>query len=102
MGIFATRSPARPNPICLTTVRLVKRKANVLKVEGLDALDGSPLLDIKPYTPSYEAADEVKLADWMMQLHKEFAEDPFPRADCEAMLPTAPKAGSTSHTASGT
>jgi tRNA-Thr(GGU) m(6)t(6)A37 methyltransferase TsaA len=72
-GIFATCSPARPNPICVTTVRLLERKANVLKVEGLDAVDGSPLIDIKPYIPSYYAAGEVKIADWMMQIEREIA-----------------------------
>ena len=46
-GIFATRSPARPNPIGATTVRVVQRKGNTFIVEGLDALDGSPIVDIK-------------------------------------------------------
>jgi len=47
-GIFALRSPMRPNPIGLTKVRLVKRKGNTLIVEGLDALDETPVIDIKP------------------------------------------------------
>jgi tRNA (adenine37-N6)-methyltransferase len=47
-GVFALRSPMRPNPIGLTKVRLVKRKGNILTVEGLDALDGTPVIDIKP------------------------------------------------------
>lgn len=47
-GVFTTRSPARPNPIGLTKVTLVKREGNVLTVEGLDALVDSPVLDIKP------------------------------------------------------
>lgn len=46
-GVFALRSPMRPNPIGLTRVRLIERKDNLLVVEGLDALDGSPVLDIK-------------------------------------------------------
>ena len=46
-GVFATRSPVRPNPIGLTRVELLKRKGNVLFVKGLDALDGSPVIDIK-------------------------------------------------------
>ena len=50
-GVFATRSPVRPNPIGLTVVKLLKRKANILTVEGLDAIDGTPVLDIKPYLP---------------------------------------------------
>ncbi len=49
LGIFATRAPVRPNPIGLTLVELVDREGNVLKVRGLDALDGTPVLDIKPY-----------------------------------------------------
>jgi tRNA-Thr(GGU) m(6)t(6)A37 methyltransferase TsaA len=49
VGIFATRAPVRPNPIGLTLVELVRREGNVLAVKGLDALDGSPVLDIKPY-----------------------------------------------------
>lgn len=49
-GIFATRHPDRPNPIAITTVELLERKGNVLKVSGIDMLDGTPVLDIKPYT----------------------------------------------------
>jgi tRNA-Thr(GGU) m(6)t(6)A37 methyltransferase TsaA len=49
IGIFATRAPVRPNPIGLTLVELVRREGNVLLVKGLDALDGTPVLDIKPY-----------------------------------------------------
>ena len=74
-GIFATCSPARPNPVCLIAVRLLERKGNVLKVEGLDAVDGSPLVDIKPYVPSYYAVSDAKRADWMMKIEKEFAKD---------------------------
>lgn len=49
VGIFATRAPVRPNPIGLTLVELVRRERNVLIVKGLDALHGTPVLDIKPY-----------------------------------------------------
>jgi tRNA-Thr(GGU) m(6)t(6)A37 methyltransferase TsaA len=77
-GIFATCSPARPNPICLIAVQLLERKDNVLKVRGLDAIDGSPLIDIKPYVPSYYAVVDAKRADWMMQIEREFAEGSFP------------------------
>jgi len=48
-GLFATRSPHRPNPIAHTIVKLVEKNSNILKVKGLDAIDGTPLLDIKPY-----------------------------------------------------
>ncbi len=49
-GIFSTRSPHRPNPIGMTVVRLLGRRGNVLMVSGLDMLEGTPILDIKPYT----------------------------------------------------
>jgi len=51
-GVFATRSPRRPNPIGLTVVELVKREALQLHVQGIDMLDGTPILDIKPYLSS--------------------------------------------------
>jgi tRNA (adenine37-N6)-methyltransferase len=51
-GVFATRSPRRPNPIGLTVVELLGREDNVLSVRGIDMLDGTPILDIKPYLSS--------------------------------------------------
>ena len=51
-GVFATRSPRRPNPIGLTVVELLRRDGNTLHVRGVDMLDGSPVLDIKPYLSS--------------------------------------------------
>jgi len=74
VGIFSTCSPARPNTICAIVVRLLEHKGNVLKVEGLDALDGSPIVDIKPYIRSYYHADNVKIADWMLRIETEFAD----------------------------
>ena len=67
-GIFATRSPVRPNPICKTTVRLIERKGTTLIVEGLDAIDNTPVVDIKPHIPFYDSPLNVKLADWMYLL----------------------------------
>lgn len=49
-GVFATRSPDRPNPIALTALELLTHKGNILEVKGIDILDGTPVLDIKPYT----------------------------------------------------
>jgi len=49
-GVFSTRSPQRPNPLGMTVVRLLGRRKNVLKVSGIDMLEGTPVLDIKPYT----------------------------------------------------
>jgi len=51
-GVFATRSPRRPNPIALTVVEVVRREGRVLHVRGVDMLDGTPILDIKPYLSS--------------------------------------------------
>jgi len=65
VGLFATRSPHRPNPIGKTTVRLLKRQNNILTVEGLDAIDGTPVIDIKPYLPRYDSATNAKAAPWI-------------------------------------
>jgi tRNA-Thr(GGU) m(6)t(6)A37 methyltransferase TsaA len=63
-GLFATRAPKRPNPIGLSVVRLVGIEDNVLHVENLDVLDGTPLLDIKPYVPAFDHF-EVQQAGWL-------------------------------------
>jgi tRNA-Thr(GGU) m(6)t(6)A37 methyltransferase TsaA len=54
VGLFATRYPCRPNPIGLSVVRLLERRDNELLIRGVDMLDGSPLLDIKPYIPDFD------------------------------------------------
>src|SRR5205085_2081264 len=54
-GVLATRSQLRPSPLGVSVVRLLKRRQNVLRVEGLDAIDGTPVLDIKPYFPNHDA-----------------------------------------------
>jgi len=59
-GVFATRHPRRPNPIGMSIVRLVSRQGNVLTVEGVDVLDGTPLLDIKPYVPEFDIRGNVR------------------------------------------
>jgi tRNA-Thr(GGU) m(6)t(6)A37 methyltransferase TsaA len=59
VGIFAQRAKHRPNPIGLTAVRLLSVAGNVLIVQGLDAIDGSPVLDIKPYFPVFDRVDEA-------------------------------------------
>ena len=60
-GLFATRYPCRPNPIGLSVVRLIARHDNVLEIEGVDVLDGTPLLDIKPYVPDFDARENVRV-----------------------------------------
>jgi tRNA-Thr(GGU) m(6)t(6)A37 methyltransferase TsaA len=54
-GLFATRAPCRPNPIGISSVRLLEVRGNLLRVDGLDILDNTLLLDIKPYVPSFDA-----------------------------------------------
>jgi tRNA-Thr(GGU) m(6)t(6)A37 methyltransferase TsaA len=68
-GVFATRAPSRPNPIGLSLVRLVGREGNRLQIEGLDLLDGTPLLDIKPYIPKIDARAGSK-AGWFDKIIK--------------------------------
>lgn len=65
VGRFATRSPSRPNPVGQATVKLLERHDNILKVKGLDAIDGTPVIDIKPYLPGYDSADGAKVPLWM-------------------------------------
>ncbi len=57
-GVFASRSPHRPNPIGVTLVKLIERRQNELIVEGLDAIEGTPLLDIKPYADEIDSPRE--------------------------------------------
>jgi len=59
-GLFTTRSPHRPCPLGLTVVELVAREKSLLKVKGLDAIDGTPLLDIKPYVLSIDQKLPIK------------------------------------------
>jgi len=63
-GVFATRAPTRPNPIGLSVVKLNGIQENLLTVEGLDILDGTPLLDIKPYIPSFDERSEHRIG-WL-------------------------------------
>jgi len=62
-GVFATRAPCRPNAIGLSIVKLMRREGNILHVEDVDILDGTPLLDIKPYTSKFDLRD-VKKSGW--------------------------------------
>ncbi|UCD53769.1 MAG: tRNA (N6-threonylcarbamoyladenosine(37)-N6)-methyltransferase TrmO [Dehalococcoidia bacterium] len=65
VGLFVTRSPHRPNPIGVTIVRLLQRRGNILKVEGLDAFDGTPVIDIKPYIPGYDSVADATVPQWL-------------------------------------
>lgn len=68
VGVFATRAPVRPNPIGLTVVELLERQENTLRVRGLDAYDGTPVLDIKPYLPQGDHIPETKIPEWLRRL----------------------------------
>ena len=68
VGVFATRSPVRPNPLGIAVVKLLERRGNVLKVMGLDAIDGTPVVDIKAYFPS-DAVALSRVPDWVHKLH---------------------------------
>lgn len=68
VGVFASRSRARPNPIGLTLVELVRRSGSELVVRGLDALEGTPVIDIKPYIPSSDRASGAKVPSWTRKL----------------------------------
>jgi tRNA-Thr(GGU) m(6)t(6)A37 methyltransferase TsaA len=63
-GVFATRAPKRPNPIGISVVKLVKVEGHILRVEDLDIVDGTPLLDIKPYVPEFDI-QEVERTGWL-------------------------------------
>ena len=63
-GVFATRAPSRPNPIGLSVVRLLSIEGNVLHIENVDIVDGTPLLDIKPYVPEFDH-HEVERTGWL-------------------------------------
>jgi tRNA-Thr(GGU) m(6)t(6)A37 methyltransferase TsaA len=70
LGIFATRTPHRPNPIGLTRVKLLSVKGNIITVQGLDAFNGTPVLDIKPFD-SWDTTEDFKVPDWWKKLEKE-------------------------------
>ena len=70
-GIFSTCSPARPNPVLMSLVRLCAKKENLLQVSGLDAIDGSPVIDIKPYVKEFYPQEDVLIPEWMQKLCRE-------------------------------
>jgi len=63
-GLFATRAPRRPNRIGMTVVKLISRRGNTLVVRGIDTIDGTPLLDIKPYVPDFNAEGKIRIG-WL-------------------------------------
>jgi tRNA-Thr(GGU) m(6)t(6)A37 methyltransferase TsaA len=69
-GVFATRTMIRPNPIGLTLVELLQAEGKVLTIKGLDAYDGTPVLDLKPYD-FWDMAKNAKVPDWWKKLNEE-------------------------------
>ncbi|MFN3527581.1 MAG: tRNA (N6-threonylcarbamoyladenosine(37)-N6)-methyltransferase TrmO [Candidatus Altarchaeaceae archaeon] len=71
IGVFSCDSPSRPNPIGLSVVEFIKREGRNLYVKGLEAFNGTPILDIKPYTPDRSInKEEIKVPDWYKNLIK--------------------------------
>jgi tRNA-Thr(GGU) m(6)t(6)A37 methyltransferase TsaA len=70
VGAFAQRAKHRPNPIGVTTVQLLQVRGNVLTVRGLDAIDGTPVLDLKPYLPSWDCRPDAEIPRWIEELMK--------------------------------
>ena len=68
LGIFTQRAKHRPNPIGVTAVRLLSVTGGSLQVQGLDAIDGTPVLDIKPYVPAFDAAGDAVTPEWVTRL----------------------------------
>jgi len=68
VGVFSTRTQYRPNPIGLTLVKLLKREKNILEVRGLDAINGTPVLDVKPISPRTEFPRRTRVPGWYYRL----------------------------------
>lgn len=72
VGIFAQRAKHRPNPIGITAVELIELRGNALVVKGLDAIDGTPVLDLKPYFPKWDCHTGAKIPPWVEKLIKDY------------------------------
>ena len=66
-GVFATRSPVRPNPVAISTCKLLKIKENLLTVDEIDAFDGTPVIDIKPYIAENDRITDSRIPPWVNQ-----------------------------------
>jgi tRNA-Thr(GGU) m(6)t(6)A37 methyltransferase TsaA len=69
-GVFSTRAPGRPNPIGLSIVELIKIEGNILYIDGVDIIDGTPLLDIKPYVAPFDERKDIKIGWLSGKIHK--------------------------------
>ena len=69
-GVFSTRAPKRPNPIGISTVKLISIKENILYIEDVEVIDGTPLLDIKPYVSAFDERDSARIGWLTKNIHK--------------------------------
>jgi tRNA-Thr(GGU) m(6)t(6)A37 methyltransferase TsaA len=72
VGIFSQRAKDRPNPIGVTTVKIITVGSDCIEVQGLDAINGTPVLDIKPYDPHYDKIDLPKIPEWVGRLMEKY------------------------------
>jgi len=70
VGVFSQRVKDRPNPIGITAVQIVSVKGDILEIKGLDAINGTPVLDVKPYYPQYDKVEDSKVPEWVDTLMK--------------------------------
>ena len=78
-GVFATRSPARPNLIALTLCRILSVKGNVIEIEKTDAFDGTPVLDIKPFIPGYDSVEGASVPKWLTEARRKRTDGERPK-----------------------
>jgi tRNA (Thr-GGU) A37 N-methylase len=72
VGIFSQRAKDRPNPIGITAVEIISVGDDYLEIKGLDAINETPILDIKPYYPHYDKIDSPKVPEWVDRLMKNY------------------------------
>ena len=72
IGIFSQRAKDRPNPIGITSVKLISVDENIIEVQGLDAINGTPVLDIKPYYPKYDLKENATVPEWVNVLMTDY------------------------------
>lgn len=69
-GVFVTRAPSRPNPIGMSIVRLIRREGETLYIQNVDIVDGTPLLDIKPYVPKFDLKEKFRIGWLQKHIHR--------------------------------
>lgn len=74
-GVFATRTQNRPNPIGVAVVPLLGRRGSRVRVRGLDAIDSTPVLDLKPYVPYYDSVADAQIPAWVVEVSQRYARD---------------------------